>query len=223
MVRAISASGHYATVRRDEFVRLFARAMPLQALENIEAAYAFSKGAHRNQMRDDGVTRYFEHCKSVAWIIGRELEISDDWRLIVIALLHDAKEDTFLLSDRRIEINFGPVVRQAIDDLSKRADETHAGYLLRLQEPAVDWRAMVVKLADRLQNLRTLGSCVPNKQDRKRAETEALYIPMMDRWIAGGGRDERWLRSLIWLRGEIVKVCVPAVGGYPPSESNDSR
>lgn len=196
--------------------------MPLQALENIEAAYAFSKGAHRNQMRDDGVTRYFEHCKSVAWIIGRELEVVDDWHVIVIALLHDAKEDTFLLSDTRIEVNFGPVVRQAIDDLSKRSDETHAAYLLRLQEPGVDWRAMVVKLADRLQNLRTLDSCAPDKQDRKRAETEALYIPMIDRWIARGVRDERLVRSLIWLRRETQKACCPAVGGYRPPESSDA-
>ncbi|MEA2154141.1 MAG: diphosphokinase / guanosine-3,5-bis(diphosphate) 3-diphosphatase [Solirubrobacteraceae bacterium] len=197
----------YAGARRDEFTRLFARCMSLDDVENIEAAYAFSKGAHRNQLRDDGVTRYFEHCKSVAWIIGSEIGIADDWQIIVIALLHDAREDAFLLSDRRVEINFGPTVRQAVDDLSKRPGEEHAAYLARMTEPHVDWRTMVVKLSDRLQNLRTLGSCTADKQERKRAETLELYLPVVDRYIAGLSADAPHAAALAWLRERIEQEC----------------
>ncbi len=196
----------YANVRRDQFMRLFSRCMSLDALENIEAAYAFSKGAHRNQLRDDGLTRYFEHCKSVAWIVGHDLGFANDWQIIVVALLHDAKEDTFLLSDRRIEINFGPTVRQAIDDLSKRPGEDHEAYIGRLLEPNVDWRTIVVKLSDRLQNLRTLGSCTAEKQKRKRSETVDLYIPFIDALMVEVALTDR-LGELSWLRRNIEQEC----------------
>lgn len=205
----MTATLPYANVRRDEFLRLFLRGMPsLDDWENVQAAYAFSKGAHRNQMRDDGTTRYFEHCKSVAWILGNELSITDDWQLIVIALLHDSKEDSFLLSDKRLELNFGPLVRQAIDDLSKRPGEDHAAYLARMAEPGVDWRVVMVKLADRLHNLRTIGSCSLEKQERKKAETRELYLPFMSRY-----QDEPWRASgqyigfLGWLRRSIALAC----------------
>jgi (p)ppGpp synthase/HD superfamily hydrolase len=206
----MTTSSTYANVRRDEFTRLFARCMPLGDVENIEAAYAFSKGAHRNQLRDDGVTRYFEHCKSVAWIVGSELEIADDWQIIVIALLHDAKEDTFLLSDRRIEINFGPTVRQAVDDLSKRAGEDHHAYLARMAEPHVDWRTIIVKLADRLQNLRSLDSCAPDKQARKRAETRELYLPFIERYMADAPAARPHADALSRLRDGIEQECARA-------------
>ena len=203
----MTTSTTYANVRRDEFLRRFGRCMPLDDVENIESAYAFSKGAHRNQMRDDGVTRYFEHCKSVAWILGDELGIADDWQLIVIALLHDAKEDTFLLSDRRIEVNFGPTVRQAVDDLSKRSGEDHHAYLARMAEPHVDWRTIVVKLADRLQNLRSLDSCAADKQARKRTETRELYLPFIERCIDDATDSLPHAGALSRLRDSIEQEC----------------
>ncbi len=202
----MTPSAAYADVRRDQFLRLFSRCMSLDELENIEAAYAFSKGAHRNHLRDDGVTRYFEHCKSVAWIVGHDLGIADDWQMIVIALLHDAKEDTFLLSDRRIEINFGPTVQQAIDDLSKQPGEEHKAYIARLLEPNVSSRAILVKLADRLQNLRTLGSCTPEKQKRKRSETLDVYMPFIDTLMVQPALSGE-LDALHWLRRNIEEEC----------------
>ncbi|MGO9973556.1 MAG: HD domain-containing protein [Solirubrobacteraceae bacterium] len=156
--------------------------MSLDDLEQVEAAYAFSKGAHRGQYRDDGTTRYFEHCKSVAWICVDEVALASDWQTIAIALLHDSREDSYLMSPARIELNFGTCVRRCIEDLTKRDGEQHDEYLDRLLQTDVDWRTLVVKLADRLHNLRTLGGVTPTKRRRKLAETETLYLAQLDRF-----------------------------------------
>jgi (p)ppGpp synthase/HD superfamily hydrolase len=172
----------YANVGRERFLDRVSRGMSLDDVEQVEAAYAFAKGAHRGQYRDDGSTRYFEHCKSVAWICIDELGIADDWQTIAIALLHDTREDSFLLSRRRVELNFGILVRQCIEDLTKRSGEHHPAYIDRLLQPGVDWRALVVKLADRLHNLRTLNAVTPEKRDRKLAETRELYVARLERF-----------------------------------------
>ena len=143
--------------------------------ENVETAYAFSKYAHRGQERASGV-RYFEHPKAVAWIIVDELKFVD-WSMIAMALLHDVLEDTYLLSRRRMEINFGRDVAIGIQLLSKVSGESHLEYIDRLRTYGT-WQTTVVKLADRLHNLRTLGACEPAKRVRKRAETREHYLPM---------------------------------------------
>ena len=173
----------YASVGREQFLDRISPQLSLDDLEQVQAAYAFSKGAHRGQLRDDGSTRYFEHCKSVAWICIQDASIDNDWQTIVIALLHDSREDSFMLSSRRIELNFGRVVRQCVDDLTRREHESHEDYLNRLLRPGVDWRALTVKLADRLQNVRTLGSLTPEKRERQLRETDALYLAQLDRFL----------------------------------------
>jgi GTP diphosphokinase / guanosine-3',5'-bis(diphosphate) 3'-diphosphatase len=144
-------------------------------LESVETAYAFSKYAHRGQERASGI-RYFEHPKAVALIIVDELGMVDG-SMIAMALLHDVLEDTYMLSRRRLEINFGRDVTVGIQLLSKQPGEAHADYVSRLVKHAT-WQTKVVKLSDRLHNLRTLGAVAVDKQVRKRAETREYYLPM---------------------------------------------
>jgi GTP diphosphokinase / guanosine-3',5'-bis(diphosphate) 3'-diphosphatase len=169
----------YAKVGRERFEAAVRRSLPLKKMERVMAAYAFSKGAHRGINRKDGVTRYFEHPKSVTWILI-QAGLGGDWRTLVLALLHDVLEDTHLLSPKRIEINFGVKVRVGVEDISKRPDESHEQYSKRLLNTDVDWRVLLVKLADRVHNLRTLSACTPEQQAKKLAETRELYLPRLE-------------------------------------------
>ena len=144
-------------------------------IEHINAAYVFAKYGHHDQTRDGG-GRYFDHPKEVANIIIHELGIKNNWRLIVTALLHDILEDTYLLSEDRIRRNFGKKVALWVKLLSKVPKE---GYHERLSHCDI-WEVLLVKLCDRIHNLRTIKSCNEKKQEKYLRETEALYLPLAD-------------------------------------------
>ncbi len=144
----------------------------------IETAYIFSKYGHRGQRRDQG-ERYFEHPRSVAEIIIDELGIKDNWEIIATALLHDMLEDSYLLNEERIVINFGREVALWVKMLTKKPKD---GYISRLMNFA-PWQVLVVKLADRLHNLRTLGDCTQQKQVKQIIETREDYFPLCERLI----------------------------------------
>ncbi len=166
----------YPAIGRQAFLD---RLQPLNKpvhMEVIEAAYILSKYAHRGQLRQNGV-RYFEHPKAVAWILIDELGLSS-WRIIVLALLHDVPEDSFLLSWYRIELNFGTKVMMGLKLLTNKPDKE--GYVGRLHGSA-SWQVLMVKLADRLHNLRTLDDCALEKQRRKVEETRDQYLRLFDR------------------------------------------
>lgn len=146
-------------------------------LEHVHTAYVFAKYGHRNQMRDCGTIRYFEHPRDVALIIIRELGLSSDWQLIVTALLHDILEDSRLLSKHRLFVNFGDIVAHWIELLSK---EKGVDYYARLSSCGI-WQVFLVKLADRLHNVRSLNGTSPEKQKKYRDETRALYLPLCDK------------------------------------------
>lgn len=167
----------YASVDHEAFVARLEPHHPVDTLRVIEAAYSFSKYGHRGQFRDDGVTRYFEHCKSVAWIVIDEIGLAHDSDMIVMALLHDIREDTSMLESWVVERVFGIPVRVGLKALTKKPGEGHGPYLARLLA-CPDWRVWLLKLADRLQNLRSLGACEPDKQQRKLAETREAYLPL---------------------------------------------
>jgi len=144
-------------------------------LENVMTAYVFSKYGHRTQERDNGI-RYFEHPKAVANIIIQELGLRGDWRIIAVALLHDILEDSWLLTENRLEKNFGREVAFWVKCLTKKPKD---GYHERLRELG-SWQVLLVKLCDRLHNLRTLGHCDPSKQKRQIEETRNYYLPLAD-------------------------------------------
>ena len=153
-------------------------------IEKLDFAYDMAKYGHRNQFRESGA-RYFEHLRATAIILVDEFGITDV-ELIIAALLHDMLEDSFLLTPERIRITFGDRVSMLVATVSKpkkgdprfKSDsERHKWYFEQIANSCVE--AKLLKLADRLQNVRTLGSCSLEKQKRKIVETREVYIPLI--------------------------------------------
>lgn len=184
--------------RRDFFDLLATRLSP-DDLEQIGAAYEFSKYGHRNQLRDSG-ERYFDHPRSVALIIFEELGITD-WQMIVAALLHDIREDSHILTERRIKLNFGETVAGWIKLLTK---ESGVDYHARLQSCRI-WQLWVLKLSDLLHNLRTLGGCDPEKRRHKITETREVYIPLAEQLLLLLPPDQKHIGQ--YLKREIETLC----------------
>jgi len=191
-----------ARTRRRESENFFALLRPHLSekdMERVGTAYRFSKYGHRGQERDDG-TQYFDHPRSVAIIIIQELKIYD-WRIVVAALLHDIMEDSFLLSEKRIAINFGGRVARWVELLTKQPG---VDYHRRLTECEI-WEVLLIKLSDRLHNLRELGNCSVVKQQRQIAETIELYLPLADMLVELLPARKRPLGE--YLREQITALC----------------
>lgn len=171
-------------------------------LEEIKTAYAFSKYGHRNQERDGG-GRYFDHPKAVSLIIFDEFGIRFDWRVIVIALLHDIVEDQYLLTERRIWINFKDQVAQGVKFVSK--DEESKGLFFSRLFLCGQWRPMVVKLADRIHNMRTLSDCTIEKQKKQKEETRQFYFELCD--IAEKTIPKKYKHAITFARQELQRHC----------------
>ena len=145
--------------------------------ERVRFAYIASKYGHRGQVRDGG-ERYFDHPKGAAWIYMSEYGGKNP-RLIIDLLLHDISEDAYLLSPYRIRVNFGSDIALDVQALTKlpKGKETTPEYLDRViaQGP---W-ATASKLFDRNHNIRTLGTCTPEKQSEQVAETRRYHLPLL--------------------------------------------
>ncbi|NUM25673.1 MAG: HD domain-containing protein [Candidatus Buchananbacteria bacterium] len=186
-------------VNRQDFFDLLATRLSPDDLEQIGAAYEFSKYGHRNQFRDDG-GRYFDHPRSVALIIFEELKLAD-WQMIVAALLHDIREDSYILTEQRIALNFGTTVAGWIKLLTK---ESGVDYHARLQSCRI-WQVWVLKLSDRLHNLRTLDGCTPEKCRRQITETREVYIPLAEQLLLLLPPDQKHVGQ--HLKREIEALC----------------
>jgi GTP pyrophosphokinase len=170
---------------RASFMKRFVLKITPDDMFKLDFAYDLAKSGHSKQFRDSGV-RYFEHVRGTAIILIDELGISEV-EINIGALLHDTFEDTFLLTAERAAIIFGKRVADLVSAVSKpkKGDprfssdsERHQFYFKQLAAASVD--AKILKLADRLQNMRTLGSCLPEKQTRKINETHWVYFPLLD-------------------------------------------
>lgn len=165
-------------VTRKEF---FQRLEPFHApstLRSIELAYTLAKFGHRAQTRKEldatgKPLRYFEHVKRVALILMDEVGFYDD-TTIKAALLHDGIEDTRDLTPDMIEYAFGQDVVKIVKSVSKVPKE---GYLQRL-EASTDFRTYFVKCADRIDNVRSLGSASLAFQEKQIKETVDHYVPL---------------------------------------------
>ncbi|WP_395825377.1 RelA/SpoT family protein [Collimonas sp.] len=153
-------------------------------LKKVKEAYRFSDEMHLGQMRKSGEP-YISHPIAVA-------EICADWKLdaqaIMAALLHDVMEDQDVKKDELIE-RFGAPVAALVDGLSKldkiefqsQIDAQAENFRKMLLAMARDVRVILVKLADRLHNMRTLGVMAPEKKRRIARETMEVYIPIAHR------------------------------------------
>ncbi len=154
--------------------------------EFLLRAYRFSEAAHRGQLRNSG-DPYITHSVEVAKILA---DLQLDSTTVASGLLHDVIEDTtFTLAD--VEAEFGPEVAAIVDGLTKIAKLPTGGssqerqvesYRKMLLSIAKDARVIIVKLADRLHNMRTLDWLPPDRRQRIAQETRDLYAPLAHRF-----------------------------------------
>ncbi|MCE2709702.1 MAG: pyrophosphokinae [Actinomycetota bacterium] len=163
---------------------IYKRRHPKGAITNINRAYDTSREAHRHQTRTTGEA-YITHPVAVASVVA---DIGLDEASIIAALLHDAVEDTELtLAD--ITQAFGDEVAAIVDGVTKldrlQFDSQEAQQAATMRKMLVamarDLRVLIIKLADRLHNMRTLASSSPEKQQRVAQETLDIYAPLAHR------------------------------------------
>src|SRR3954463_9333182 len=150
----------------------------------LEEAYRFSEAAHAGQTRQSGEP-YISHPLAVAEILaGWHL----DGQTLMAALLHDVTEDTAVTKEE-ISDTFGKPVADLVDGVSKldriefqSAEHVQAeNFRKMLLAMARDVRVILIKLADRLHNMRTLGAVNPAKRRRVARETMEIYAPIANR------------------------------------------
>jgi guanosine-3',5'-bis(diphosphate) 3'-pyrophosphohydrolase len=150
----------------------------------IEKSYELAKNAHADQKRQSGEP-YITHPVAVAITLAK---LQMDYQTIMAALLHDVLEDTRVEKPELIE-NFGEEVAELVDGVSKLTQITFASkeeaqaenFRKMVLAMVRDIRVILVKLADRLHNMRTLEYVQPEKRRRKALETLEIYAPIANR------------------------------------------
>jgi len=167
-----------------EFTRHLGNYLPPPDVALVERAFAFSEHAHQGQFRKSG-DPYISHPLAVASILSQ-------WRLdaqgLAAALLHDVMEDT-AVTKTEIESSFGKPVADMVDGVSKldqiefqsREDQQAESFRKMLLAMAQDVRVILIKLADRLHNMRTLDAMAPAHRERIARETLDIYAPIANR------------------------------------------
>ncbi len=162
-------------------------------LELIERALRFSVSAHRGQKRVSG-EEFVSHSIAVATILVGQLLDSTS---VVAALLHDVVEDSEV-STEDVQREFGAEVAGLVDGLTKisnltfrsSAEEQVENYRKLLISIARDARVIIIKLADRLHNMRTLDPLSPERRLRIATETREIYAPLAHRFGMAGVKAE---------------------------------
>ncbi len=181
----------FSEAEKQEIIRAYRRLLRHCLLERkeeralVRKAFRFALQQHQGARRKSGEP-YILHPLAVAQILVREIGLRDA-HAIAAALLHDVVEDTSTELDV-IASQFGPTVARLVEGLTKisRVEgpldsaqaETFRKILLTMAD---DIRVALIKLADRLHNLRTLQSMRPDKQAKILAETEFIYVPIAHR------------------------------------------
>jgi GTP pyrophosphokinase len=168
----------------DELITKIKKYHSVARISLIQDAFTFAREAHDQQCRKSGEP-YIIHPLSVAIILA-ELEL--DFETIAAGMLHDVVEDTdYTLDD--IEKNFGEEIALLVDGLTKldkmqytsKIEEQAENYRKMFWAMAEDLRVIIIKIADRLHNMRTLGSLLPEKQIEIAQETLDIYAPLAHR------------------------------------------
>ncbi|MGI5971766.1 MAG: RelA/SpoT family protein [Oscillospiraceae bacterium] len=152
--------------------------------DRLFKAFLYADAMHQEQNRRDG-TPYVTHPLAVAEIVA-DMELDED--SIIAALLHDCIEDTAATYEEITKI-FGKSVGDLVDGLTKlkrivysnKEEEQMENLRKMLMAMARDIRVILIKLADRLHNMRTIGSMPPQKQREKALETMEIYAPIAHR------------------------------------------
>ncbi len=169
----------------DELIERVKKYHPSDDISMIEKAYKIADDAHKGQARKSGEP-YIIHPLCVAIILA-ELEM--DKETIVAGILHDVVEDT-IMTEEQITKEFGEDVALLVDGVTKLGQLQYEGDKLEMQAEnlrkmflamAKDIRVIIIKLADRLHNMRTLKHMKPEKQQEKARETMDIYAPIAQR------------------------------------------
>ncbi|MBQ8607374.1 MAG: bifunctional (p)ppGpp synthetase/guanosine-3',5'-bis(diphosphate) 3'-pyrophosphohydrolase [Bacteroidaceae bacterium] len=168
-----------------ELLQVYLASKHRKKVEIITKAFNFAKQAHKGVRRRSGEP-YIMHPIAVARIVCEEIGLGST--SICSALLHDVVEDTdYTVED--ISNIFGPKIAQIVDGLTKisggifgdRASSQAENFKKLLLTMSEDIRVILIKMADRLHNMRTLGSMLPSKQYKIAGETLYIYAPLANR------------------------------------------
>ena len=196
-------------MRQYELVERVLRYDPKADETLLNRAYVYAMRAHGNQKRASG-DPYFSHPLEVAAILT-DLKLDD--ATIATALLHDVIEDT---EATRAEIDqlFGPKIGVLVDGLtkikrldlvSKKAEQAE-NFRKLLVAISTDIRVLLVKLADRLHNMRTLEHMSPESRKRNSEETLEIYAPLAGRMGMQAMREELEELAFRWLHPEAYRT-----------------
>lgn len=181
-------------IRQFELVERLKAFDPNADEDLLNRAYVFSMKAHGSQVRANG-DPYFSHPLEVAGLL---VDLHLDCYSIVTALLHDTVEDT-LATLEEIETLFGPEIAKLVDGVTKlsllqlQSEQTKQAENFRklVLAMSTDIRVLLVKLADRLHNMRTLHFIEsPEKRQRIARETVDIYVPLSERMGMHSFKDE---------------------------------
>jgi guanosine-3',5'-bis(diphosphate) 3'-pyrophosphohydrolase len=168
----------------DQLYRTCREYLPASDLAIIERAYVLAESAHEGQFRKSGLP-YIVHPVNVACILA---DLKQDTPTICAGLLHDTVEDTHV-SEAEVEAQFGHDICSLVMGVTKlgkfkfdsKEAEQAENFRKMFLAMAQDVRVVIIKLADRLHNMRTLTHLPPNKQHRIARETREIFAPLAHR------------------------------------------
>ncbi len=171
-------------LRLNDIVERVQASRPAANIELIHKAYVFTAKVHHGQLRQSGEP-YLIHPLNVAHLLS---EWNLDEETVATGLLHDTVEDTVATTDEIRDL-FGPSVAQMVDGVTKIsrvmisdvADQKAESLRKMVLAMGKDIRVILVKLADRLHNMRTIGHLAPDKQIAIARETQEIYAPIANR------------------------------------------
>jgi len=190
-----------------ELIKSVRKYHPSTDITMIEKAYRVAAGAHEGQLRKSGEP-YIIHPLCVAIILA-DLEL--DKETIVSGILHDAVEDTVMTTEEIVK-EFSAEVALLVDGVTKLGQLSYSKDKIEIQAEnlrkmflamAKDIRVILIKLADRLHNMRTLQYMRPEKQKEKARETMDIYAPIAQRLGISKVKNELDDLSLKYLEPEV--------------------
>lgn len=169
----------------DELLQKLKKNFSEAEFQELKAAYDFSAAAHEGQKRQTGEPYFIHPCAVVNILVDLGF---DDVSTLVAAFLHDILEDTPVTSDE-LEQKFGKEVLELVEGVTKldkikfvSAEDEQAENLRKMFfAMAKDYRVIIIKLADRLHNMRTLDALKPEKQIKIATQSLKIYAPLAGR------------------------------------------
>lgn len=206
-------------VKISDLCRTLEEYLDPDAINQVHQAFLFSRKAHKDQRRYSG-DLYIHHPIAVAQILAG---MHMDKESLIAALLHDVIEDTYVEKNDVIE-RFGSEVAELVDGVTKLTKIPFENRMVAQAENfrkmvlamANDIRVIIIKLSDRLHNMRTIGAVPPDKRRRIAKETLEIYAPIANRLGINTLRlnlEDLCMEAIYPMRSRILKECVKKARG----------